>query len=82
MNWGLLKLTRRCFFLEQAHSLRCTESFDQENCITEMKDLSVTDENKQKMVDVLKRFHFDEEGRSVLDDLEDEDDDVDDDRGA
>ena len=33
-----------------------------------MKDLNATPESKQKMIEALKRIHFDEEGRSVFED--------------
>lgn len=52
----------------QKHSVRCTEQFARENVLEEMKDLNATPESKQKMMEALKRIHFDEEGRSVFED--------------
>jgi hypothetical protein len=33
-----------------------------------MKDMNATPESKQKMLEALKRIHFDDEGRSVFED--------------
>lgn len=52
----------------QKHSVRCTEQFARENVLEEMKDLNATPESKQKMMEALKRIHFDDEGRSVFED--------------
>ncbi|GMP96764.1 hypothetical protein CsSME_00045265 [Camellia sinensis var. sinensis] len=45
----------------KSHCLRCTESFMRENVVEEMRQLQPDDENKQKMLDILKRFHSEEE---------------------
>lgn len=63
----------------QGHSVRCTEQFARENVLEEMKDMKATPESKQKMLEALKRIHFDDEGRSVfeaeyLQDLNEEED--------
>jgi hypothetical protein len=48
-----------------------------------MKDMTVSSESKQRMLEALKRIHFDEEGRSIFEDEElrdsneDEEDDED-----
>lgn len=52
----------------QGHSVRCTEQFARENVLEEMKDMNATPESKQKMLEALKRIHFDDEGRSVFED--------------
>ncbi|XP_042406951.1 zinc finger HIT domain-containing protein 2-like isoform X1 [Zingiber officinale] len=46
------------------HSLRCTESFMRENVMEELKQVQPDDETKRKMVDILKRFHSEEEMNS------------------
>jgi hypothetical protein len=71
------------YFVLQGHSVRCTESFARENVLEEMKDMTVSSESKQRMLEALKRIHFDEEGRSIFEDEElrdsneDEEDDED-----
>ncbi|KAL2633953.1 hypothetical protein R1flu_005432 [Riccia fluitans] len=52
----------------KGHSLRCTESFMRENVIEEMRDIQATDETKEKTLQMLKRIHFDEAGRSIFED--------------
>lgn len=49
------------FLLWQSHSLRCTESFMRENVVEELQQLKPNDETKQKMMNLLKRFHSEEE---------------------
>nr|XP_043629454.1 zinc finger HIT domain-containing protein 2 [Erigeron canadensis] len=44
----------------KSHSLRCTESFMRDNVMGEMQHLESGDETKQKMLDILKRFHSEE----------------------
>ncbi|KAL5706816.1 hypothetical protein ACHQM5_024935 [Ranunculus cassubicifolius] len=44
----------------KSHSLRCTESFMRENVVGEMGQIQPDDEIKQKMIDILKRFHSEE----------------------
>ncbi|KAF6153668.1 hypothetical protein GIB67_000901 [Kingdonia uniflora] len=55
----------------KTHSLRCTESFMRENVEEELRQIQPDDKMKQKMVEILKRFHSEEEET----DLMDEDDD-------
>ncbi|KAL5551537.1 hypothetical protein UlMin_001713 [Ulmus minor] len=45
----------------KSHSIRCTESFMQENVVGELRQMRPDDETKQKMLDILKRFHSEEE---------------------
>ncbi|KAK4848723.1 hypothetical protein QYF36_016551 [Acer negundo] len=45
----------------QSHSSRCTESFMRENVVDEMRQMKSNDQTKQKMLDILKRFHSEEE---------------------
>ncbi|KAI3470759.1 hypothetical protein Pfo_027422 [Paulownia fortunei] len=45
----------------KSHSLHCTESFMRENVIEELQQLQTDEENKSKMLDILKRFHEEEE---------------------
>ncbi|PWA95769.1 HIT-type Zinc finger family protein [Artemisia annua] len=49
----------------KSHSLRCTESFMRDNVMGEMQQMEPGDETKQKMLDILKRFHSDEEADSM-----------------
>eukprot|EP00268_Persea_americana_P010179 TRINITY_DN14116_c1_g1_i2.p1 TRINITY_DN14116_c1_g1~~TRINITY_DN14116_c1_g1_i2.p1 ORF type:complete len:405 (+),score=72.01 TRINITY_DN14116_c1_g1_i2:304-1518(+) len=51
------------------HSHRCTESFMRDNVMGELQQMQPEDETKQKMLDILKRFHSEEES-----DFTDEDD--------
>ncbi|XP_049377979.1 uncharacterized protein LOC125842692 [Solanum stenotomum] len=53
----------------KSHSLRCTESFMRENVMEELQHLQPDDGSKQKMLDILKRFHSEDEA-----DIMDEDD--------
>ncbi|MFS7913584.1 putative Shq1 protein [Helianthus anomalus] len=52
----------------KSHSLRCTESFMRDNVMEEMQQLEAGDDTKQKMLDILKRFHSEEEAESMDDD--------------
>ncbi|KAK9926380.1 hypothetical protein M0R45_023613 [Rubus argutus] len=45
----------------KSHNIRCTESFMRDNVVGELGQLGPNDETKQKMLDVLKRFHSEEE---------------------
>ncbi|KAG6636483.1 zinc finger HIT domain-containing protein 2 isoform X1 [Carya illinoinensis] len=45
----------------KSHSLRCTESFMRENVVEELQQMQSNDETKRKMLDILKRFHSEEE---------------------
>ncbi|XP_021757730.1 zinc finger HIT domain-containing protein 2-like [Chenopodium quinoa] len=54
--------TRYCsLHCYKSHSLRCTESFMRENVVDEMKQLRPDDESKKKMLEILKRFHAEDE---------------------
>ncbi|KAG5563525.1 hypothetical protein RHGRI_006083 [Rhododendron griersonianum] len=52
----------------KSHSLRCTESFNRENVVGELQQLQTNDETKQKMLEILKRFHSEEEVDSMDED--------------
>ncbi|KAH7839199.1 hypothetical protein Vadar_001005 [Vaccinium darrowii] len=52
----------------KSHSLRCTESFMRENVVGELQQLQTDDETKHKMLDILKRFHSEEEVDSMDED--------------
>ncbi|KAH9625628.1 hypothetical protein KSS87_019988 [Heliosperma pusillum] len=52
----------------KSHSLRCTESFMRENVMDEMKQLRPDDQSKKKMMDILKRFHAEDEEDSMDED--------------
>ncbi|XP_021816518.1 zinc finger HIT domain-containing protein 2 [Prunus avium] len=52
----------------KSHNLRCTESFMRENVEGELGQLGPDDETKQKMLDILKRFHSEEEADAMDDD--------------
>ncbi|KAI3687428.1 hypothetical protein L1987_81124 [Smallanthus sonchifolius] len=52
----------------KSHSLRCTESFMRDNVMEEMQQLEAGDDTKQKMLDILKRFHSEESAESLDDD--------------
>ncbi|KAK9072107.1 hypothetical protein SSX86_008539 [Deinandra increscens subsp. villosa] len=58
----------------KSHSLRCTESFMRDNVMGEMQQLEPGDDTKQKMLDILKRFHSEEAAESMDDDDDDDDD--------
>ncbi|XP_065858504.1 uncharacterized protein [Euphorbia lathyris] len=55
----------------KAHGLRCTESFMRENVVEELNQMQPNDETRQKMLEILKRFHSEEEMEGI-----DEDDSV------
>ncbi|RZC62855.1 hypothetical protein C5167_024607 [Papaver somniferum] len=60
----------------KGHSLRCTESFMRENVMAELHQTQPDDNSKQKMLDILKRFHSEEE---PIEDMDHSDnDDIDD----
>ncbi|OVA01486.1 SHQ1 protein [Macleaya cordata] len=58
----------------KTHSVRCTESFMRENVVAELRQMQPDDKEKQKMLDILKRFHSEEEDMESMD--EEDDDDV------
>ncbi|KAG8382545.1 hypothetical protein BUALT_Bualt05G0088500 [Buddleja alternifolia] len=45
----------------KSHSVRCTESFMRDNVMGELQKLQPNEESKSKMLDILKRFHEEEE---------------------
>ncbi|KMT12437.1 hypothetical protein BVRB_5g103670 isoform B [Beta vulgaris subsp. vulgaris] len=52
----------------QSHSLRCTESFMRENVVDELRQQRPDDESKKKMLDILKRYHAEDEEDSMDED--------------
>ncbi|XP_038891530.1 zinc finger HIT domain-containing protein 2 [Benincasa hispida] len=54
----------------KSHSNRCTESFMRENVVEELRQLRTDDSTKLKTLDILKRFHLEEE-RENLDEEDD-----------
>ncbi|KAL2903088.1 Zinc finger HIT domain-containing protein 2 [Bienertia sinuspersici] len=52
----------------QSHSLRCTESFMRENVVDEMRQLRPDDESKRKMLEILERYHAEDEEDSMDED--------------
>ncbi|KAL6499248.1 hypothetical protein OROHE_026125 [Orobanche hederae] len=57
----------------KSHSVRCTESFMRENVMDELLQVQPNEESKSKMLDILKRFHEEEE--EEVDSLDKEDSD-------
>ncbi|CAN1177971.1 Zinc finger HIT domain-containing protein 2 [Linum perenne] len=55
----------------KSHSVRCTESFMRENVVGELKHMKTSDESKQKMLDILKRVHSEEEEMEAVDEDDD-----------
>lgn len=53
----------------KSHSNRCTESFMRENVVEELRQLRTDDSTKRKTLDILKRFHSEEE----MEDLDEDD---------
>ncbi|GAV68704.1 zf-HIT domain-containing protein/SHQ1 domain-containing protein, partial [Cephalotus follicularis] len=49
----------------KSHSVRCTESFMRENVVEELQQLQSDDETKHKMLQILKRFHSEDEMGSM-----------------
>ncbi|KAF5734960.1 HIT-type Zinc finger family protein [Tripterygium wilfordii] len=54
--------TLQCY---KTHSLRCTESFMRENVEEELRQMQPDDQTKRRMLDILKRFHSEEETGSM-----------------
>ncbi|XP_061354774.1 uncharacterized protein LOC133299331 isoform X2 [Gastrolobium bilobum] len=52
----------------KSHSLRCIESFMQENVVQELQQMQPDEQTKHKMLDILKRFHSEEEMDSMDED--------------
>ncbi|KAI3883314.1 hypothetical protein MKX03_000330 [Papaver bracteatum] len=59
----------------KGHSLRCTESFMRENVMAELHQTQPDDNSKQKMLDILKRFHSEEEPIEDIDHSDNDDND-------
>ncbi|KAL3650171.1 hypothetical protein CASFOL_006574 [Castilleja foliolosa] len=57
----------------KSHSLRCTESFMRDNVMGELQKIQPDEENKLKMLDILKRFHEEDEADSLDEDGTDTD---------
>ncbi|KAJ3690340.1 hypothetical protein LUZ61_019504 [Rhynchospora tenuis] len=55
----------------KGHSLRCTESFMRDNVMDELQQMQPEEETKRKMMDILKKFHSEDEDE-VSSDNEDE----------
>ncbi|KAL6194013.1 PREDICTED: zinc finger HIT domain-containing protein 2 [Fragaria vesca subsp. vesca] len=51
----------------KSHNIRCTESFMRDNVVGELGQLRSNDETKQKMLDILKRFHSEEQVADCMD---------------
>ncbi|GER25662.1 RNA-binding (RRM/RBD/RNP motifs) family protein [Striga asiatica] len=49
----------------KSHSLRCTESFMRENVMEELQQVQSDENSKFKMMEILKRFHEEEEADSL-----------------
>ena len=59
--WLRSKVSNMIVSSRQRHNLRCTESFTRENVMEELKQVQPDEETKRKMLDILKRFHSEEE---------------------
>ncbi|XP_026424452.1 zinc finger HIT domain-containing protein 2-like [Papaver somniferum] len=59
----------------KGHSLQCTESFMRENVMAELNQTQPDDNSKQKMLDILKRFHSEEESIEGMDHSDNDDND-------
>ncbi|XP_050376840.1 uncharacterized protein LOC126794220 [Argentina anserina] len=53
-----------------AHNVQCTESFMRDNVVGELGQLGPNDETKQKMLDILKRFHSQDEADGMDEDVD------------
>ncbi|KAL3652153.1 hypothetical protein CASFOL_001834 [Castilleja foliolosa] len=56
------------FHCYKSHSHRCTESFMRDNVMGELQQIQPDEENKSKMLDILKRFHEENEADSLDED--------------
>lgn len=64
--------TRYCsLHCYKSHSRSCTESFMRDNVVEELQQLEPNDATKQKMMDILQRFHTQEEEMDSTDELVD-----------
>lgn len=59
-----------CEFVLQSHSIRCTESFMRENVVEELRHLQPDDQTKRKMLEILKRFHSEDETEPLDEDVD------------
>lgn len=50
----------------KSHSARCLESFNRDNVVAEMRDLSASPDSRKRMMETLKRFH--QEGEADFED--------------
>ncbi|KAG8476451.1 hypothetical protein CXB51_033369 [Gossypium anomalum] len=55
----------------KSHSIRCTESFMRENVVEELRHLQSDDQTKRKMLEILKRFHSEDETEHLDEDVDD-----------
>ncbi|TYG42721.1 hypothetical protein ES288_D12G280000v1 [Gossypium darwinii] len=55
----------------KSHSIRCTESFMRENVVEELRHLQSDDQTKWKMLEILKRFHSEDETEPLDEDVDD-----------
>ncbi|XP_010553575.1 PREDICTED: zinc finger HIT domain-containing protein 2 isoform X2 [Tarenaya hassleriana] len=55
----------------KSHSTRCTESFMRENVVDELRQVRSDDQSKQKMLEILRRFHAGEEEDEGIDIMDD-----------
>ncbi|TYG91552.1 hypothetical protein ES288_A12G271000v1 [Gossypium darwinii] len=55
----------------KSHSIRCTESFMRENVVEELRHLQSDDQTKRKMLEILKRFHSEDETEPLDEDVDD-----------
>ncbi|CAA7034894.1 unnamed protein product [Microthlaspi erraticum] len=57
----------------KSHSVQCTESFMRENVVNELQQVRSDDQTKTKMLEILKRFHSEEEEEDWgIDSMDDE----------
>ena len=54
--------------MSQGHSIRCTESFMRDNVMEELQQMQPGEETKRKMMDILKRFHSEDNDEVSSDD--------------
>ncbi|XP_040366734.1 zinc finger HIT domain-containing protein 2 isoform X2 [Rosa chinensis] len=54
----------------KSHNIRCTESFMRDNVVGELGQLGPNDQTKQKMMDILKRFHSEDEADGMDEDVD------------
>lgn len=64
--WANKKPFKKC--VSQGHSIRCTESFMRDNVMEELQQMQPGEETKRKMMDILKRFHSEDNDEVSSDD--------------